>query len=435
MEPLSSEQGLLGAAVAAVSFVISVALVPVARRLARPMGTVDVPRGRRLHREPIPRNGGIAVFASFVTAVLLGSYALRLPPLASLMRATFGEALLVMQGAHSVEGQLASVLVGGSIAFLVGLLDDVMGERFPPLAKALGQVLAALVVMGAGIGTTFLPYPWMNGALTLLWIVGITNAFNLIDNMDGLSAGVAFVACTVFLINAWSLGEFFISLILLALLGSLMGFLLFNFHPASIFLGDCGSLFIGFMLASLTLLGRYVPHASSSVFPVLMPVLVLAVPLVDTGTVIVIRLREGRPIYVGDRCHLSHRLLALGFSERSGAIFLYLATYCIGLGSVLLPRASVAEGALILVQSVVLVALLLLLLFLVRPASGVPPAEEPVQLGPGTSGTSGTATATTTTTTKTTTAWGADSSAESLRRPEPGGSPSSPAAPQEVTLQ
>src|SRR5207344_1705730 len=129
---------------------------------------------------------------------------------------------------------------------------------------------------------------------------GITNAFNLLDNMDGLSAGVALVASTVLLINAWFLGEFFISLVLVAFMGSLLGFLWYNWNPASIFLGDCGSLFIGYVLASLTLLERYVSHASSTYFPILMPVLVLAMPLLDTATVMVIRVRERRPIYVGD---------------------------------------------------------------------------------------------------------------------------------------
>src|SRR5262249_39375671 len=189
----------------------------------------------------------------------------------------------------------------------------------------------AVLLIAAGIRTSFLPYDWMNALVTVLWIVGMTNAFNLLDNMDGASAGVALVACVVLLINAWSLGELFISLILMAFIGSLLGFLLYNFHPASTFLGDCGSLFIGYVMGSLTLLERYVSHASSGFFPVLMPVLVLAVPLIDTTTVVVIRLRERRPFYVGDSRHLSHRLVSLGFSPRAAVLFLYLSTFCFGL--------------------------------------------------------------------------------------------------------
>jgi UDP-GlcNAc:undecaprenyl-phosphate GlcNAc-1-phosphate transferase len=183
---------------------------------------------------------------------------------------------------------------------------------------------------------------------------------------------VACVAAAVFLLNAWTLGEFFISLLLLAFIGSLAGFLLYNRHPASIFLGDCGSLFIGYVIATLTLLERYVSHASSTLFPVLMPALVLAVPIMDTATVMLIRLREGRPIYVGDRRHLSHRLVALGFSPPTAVLFLYLLTLALGLGAVNLPDATPGESAVILLQSIGIVALVLILLFVERERAAGP---------------------------------------------------------------
>jgi UDP-GlcNAc:undecaprenyl-phosphate GlcNAc-1-phosphate transferase len=189
--------------------------------------------------------------------------------------------------------------------------------------------------------------------------------------MDGLSAGVAFVASGVLLLNAWALGEFLIAVILLAFMGSLLGFLLFNFHPASVFLGDCGSHFIGFVMASIMLLERYVTRASSTLFPLLMPVLLLAIPLIDTTTVMLIRVRERRPIYVGDQRHLSHRLLSLGFTQRSAAMFLYVATFCLGVGALLLPHATARQTFLILLQSAGFVALILLLLFVDRrPTTG-----------------------------------------------------------------
>jgi UDP-GlcNAc:undecaprenyl-phosphate GlcNAc-1-phosphate transferase len=140
----------------------------------------------------------------------------------------------------------------------------------------------------------------------------------------------------------------------------------YNWNPASVFLGDCGSLFIGYVLASLTLLERYVSHASSSYFPILMPVLVLAVPLLDTATVMVIRLREGRPIYVGDRCHLSHRLVTLGLTPKAAVLVIYLITFCLGLGAASLANATLAETALILLQSAAIVALILILMFFER---------------------------------------------------------------------
>jgi UDP-GlcNAc:undecaprenyl-phosphate GlcNAc-1-phosphate transferase len=274
----------------------------------------------------------------------------------------------MLQEAYRVEGKLMALLFGAAIAFLVGLLDDVLGNRFKVGFKLGGQVLAAGVLVAGGIRTDFLYYDALNVALTLVWVVGITNAFNLLDNMDGLSAGVAFVASLVLLVNAWILGEFFISLVLVALMGSLLGFLVYNFHPASIFLGDCGSLFIGFTLASLTLLQRYVSHASSTLFPVLMPVLVLALPILDTATVTFIRLREGRPIYVGDRRHLSHRLVSLGMRPPLAVCTIYLIALGIGLGAVGLPHADLVHALLILVQALSVVAVVLVLLFYERRA-------------------------------------------------------------------
>jgi UDP-GlcNAc:undecaprenyl-phosphate/decaprenyl-phosphate GlcNAc-1-phosphate transferase len=200
----------------------------------------------------------------------------------------------------------------------------------------------------------------------VLWVVGMTNAFNLLDNMDGLAAGVAFIAAGTLLLNAWSLDEYFVSLNILAFMGRLRGFLFFNFQPASVFLGDCGSHFIGYMMAALTLLERYVSHASGTLFPILMPVVVLAVPIVDTITVVVIRLREGRPIYVGDTRHLSHKLVSLGLRTRGAVLLLYLVTFSLGLGAASLSDAGMFQSLLILLQSLGFVVAMLVLMFGVR---------------------------------------------------------------------
>jgi UDP-GlcNAc:undecaprenyl-phosphate GlcNAc-1-phosphate transferase len=262
--------------------------------------------------------------------------------------------------------KLVGLLVGGAIVFVVGLLDDVLGPRFGPGWKLAGQVLAAAVLVAAGIRTDFLVYAPLNVLFSIFWVVAITNAFNLLDNMDGLSAGVAFVASTVLLINAWLLGEVFIALLLVAFMGSLLGFLFYNWHPASIFLGDCGSLFIGFFLASLTLLQRYVSHASSHYFPILMPVLVLALPIIDTTTVVVIRLREHRPIYVGDSRHLSHRLVSFGMRPPLAVATILLLAFGLGLGATGLADADLVHATLILLQALAVVAVVLVLLFYER---------------------------------------------------------------------
>jgi UDP-GlcNAc:undecaprenyl-phosphate GlcNAc-1-phosphate transferase len=354
------------------------AFVPLSRVLAHRFGILDRPGPRKVHAGPTPRLGGLAVFLSFIVVVLAG-YMLG-PVLAARpeLKAGFGGAFAFLQEAYRVQPKLLALLCGAVLVFGVGLADDVLGSRFPVGVKAAGQVLAAFVLVAADIRVSFLPADWMNTVVTLLWVVGITNAFNLLDNMDGLSTGVAFVACTVLLTNAWLLGEFFISLVLVAFMGSLLGFLWYNWSPATVFLGDCGSLFIGYLLASLTLLERYVSRASSSYFPVLMPVLVLAVPLLDTATVIVIRVREGRPIYVGDRRHLSHRLVDLGLSPKAAVLVIYLITFCLGLGAASLADASRSETALILLQSAGFVALILILMFFERP----PRADDVGRPGP-----------------------------------------------------
>jgi UDP-GlcNAc:undecaprenyl-phosphate GlcNAc-1-phosphate transferase len=350
---------------------LSAALVPLTIRAARAWGVLDPPGPRKVHTQPTPRLGGIAVFTAFTMVVLVG-YVVGLPALlaSDSARAHMGAALATLDEAHRVELKLIGLLAGGALVFFVGLADDVLGTRFPVALKAGGQILAAVILVAADVRTSFMPGEALDVVVTLLWIVGITNAFNLLDNMDGLSAGVALVASVVFLVNAWALGEFFISLLLVAFVGSLLGFLFYNYNPASVFLGDCGSLFIGYVIASLTLLERYVSNASSTLFPVLMPVLVLAVPIMDTATVVLIRLREGRPIYVGDRRHLSHRLIALGFSTRAAVLFIYLVTLSLGLGAVNLSNATPAQSVVIFVQFVGLVALILILLFVDR----VPPA-------------------------------------------------------------
>jgi UDP-GlcNAc:undecaprenyl-phosphate GlcNAc-1-phosphate transferase len=349
-----------------VAFALSAALVPAAGALARRYGVLDDPGPRKVHQAPTPRIGGVAVFTAFLAVVLAGYFGV--PVLARLpwVETHLAAPVALLQEAYRVEGKLMALLLGATLAFVVGLLDDVLGNRFKVGFKLAGQVLAASVLVAGGIRTDFLYYDALNVALTLVWVVGVTNAFNLLDNMDGLSAGVAFVASLVLLVNAWILGEFFISLVLVALMGSLLGFLVYNWHPASIFLGDCGSLFVGFTLASLTLLQRYVSHASSTLFPVLMPVLVLALPLLDTATVVFIRLREGRPIYVGDSRHLSHRLVSLGMRPSLAVFTIYLIALGIGLGAVGLAHADLVHALLILVQALAVVAVVLILLFYER---------------------------------------------------------------------
>jgi UDP-GlcNAc:undecaprenyl-phosphate GlcNAc-1-phosphate transferase len=335
---------------------VAAALVPLARRLAEGIGAIDHPGERKVHNIPVTRLGGIAPAVSFWASTGLGFVALKDPFVQKLL----GEGL---QDAPSVGPKLLGILLGSIIAFGTGLIDDVFGSRFPAGGKAVGQISAALCVVAGGVSTSFLPTPALNALLTVFWLVGITNAFNLLDNMDGLASGVALIASSVLLVNALSSGENLIAALTLAFIGVLAGFLCFNFNPASIFLGDCGSHFVGFVMASILLLDRYATSSSSSYFPVLMPVLLLAVPIIDTTTVVIIRLRESRPIYVGDARHLSHTLVARGFSHRGAVLLIYLITLCFGLAALPLRDASLPETFVVLLQSSCFVAVILLLMF------------------------------------------------------------------------
>lgn len=332
------------------------ALVPLARFLAGKAGAIDHPGQRKIHNTPIARLGGIAPALIFWTAAALGFAALSDP----FFQEFLGKGL---QDAPRVGPKLLGILLGSFIAFATGLTDDIFGSRFPFWGKALGQIIAAVCVVLGGVTTTFLPHPLLNAILTVFWLVGITNAFNLLDNMDGLTSGVALIASSVLLVNTLSSGENLISALTLAFMGVLLGFLWFNFNPASIFLGDCGSHFIGFVLASILLLDRYVTSASSSYFPILMPVLLLAVPIIDTTTVVIIRLREGRPIYVGDARHLSHTLVARGFSQKGAVLLIYLMTLGLGLSALPLRDASLGETFIVLIQSSCFIAVIILLMF------------------------------------------------------------------------
>jgi UDP-GlcNAc:undecaprenyl-phosphate GlcNAc-1-phosphate transferase len=334
-------------------------LLPLVRRFCFARGWLDHPGGRKQHQAPVPRLGGIAFFASFALTVVVGVALAPMLTAVAEVRALVPEIASALAEAHRVRPQLLGLLAGALSIFLVGLLDDVLGEKFPVGLKLLGQSAAAAIAVAAGIQVDFTGVPLLNMLVSFLWILGISNAFNLLDNMDGLAVGVAISSAFIFFLNALALEEIFLCLILAAFVGALAGFMRQNLHPARIFMGDSGALFLGFMLSSLTILEHYVSPASSSLFPVLMPPLVLAVPLIDTFSVIFIRLSEGRPIYHGDRCHLSHRLVAAGLPEPQAVKFLLLLTLALGMGALHLANASVARSLWTIAYTSVLAVLVL----------------------------------------------------------------------------
>ncbi len=348
------------------SFLVSLLLIPFVKKLAVGAGVVDKPGKRKIHRISKPLLGGIAIYASFIITILVNIGIVYLIAGKSSMSSILPAGITdYFRGVHIVQGKLRIILAGGTLMMLLGLLDDIYDIRFR--IKLAVQVVAALLLVWANIRITlFIPNIYLSGFLTVLWVVGITNAFNLLDNMDGLSAGVAVIASVLFFAAAFQQNQIFVSVILIAFTGSLLGFLKHNFNPASIFMGDAGSLFIGYTLASLSMLNTYYSEQSPTLLPVIIPVLILAVPIFDTISVIWIRYRHRESIFKADKRHFSHRLVSLGMTQRQAVLLVYLVTFCVGVSAILLRYLQMWGVVVILIQAVGIFGIIISLEFTAR---------------------------------------------------------------------
>ncbi|MED4600717.1 MraY family glycosyltransferase [Paenibacillus validus] len=333
----------------AVAMLIALLMTPLVKRFAFWVGAVDAPNHRKVHSRIMPRLGGLAIFIAFVAAYFVVSPAMD----ALKSDVVFG------------------LLVGGAIVVVIGALDD----RFDlsPKLKLLGQILAASVVVYSGVvidlvnvpfGDGVISLEWLAVPLTIFWIVGVTNAINLIDGLDGLSAGVSGIATCTILVLALMMGNVTVVLLCAVLLGSIGGFLFYNFHPAKIFMGDSGALFLGFTLATLSVLG----FKQATVVSLLVPIMILGVPLSDTFFAIMRRWVNNLPISVADKSHLHHCLLQLGFSHRSTVLIIYGISLVFGTSAVLLSYMSQQQT---LWGTVLLVTVLLCILVLGAEAIGI----------------------------------------------------------------
>jgi UDP-GlcNAc:undecaprenyl-phosphate GlcNAc-1-phosphate transferase len=310
-----------------VAWVASLLLTPVVTRLAIGRALFDEPdHDRRVHTQPIPRVGGVAVFVSMLLGLLL------------LVPQVAGEEGLL----QDQQSFFAGILVGSLILFTAGLVDDLVGLQ--PRTKIAVQLLAALAVYSfgfqiseIGFGSSFeLSLGWLALPVTLLWVVGVTNSFNLIDGLDGLATGVALVALAATAVAAQLLHNFEVTLVCVALIGALLGFLRYNFNPARVFLGDSGSLFIGFLLAVLSVHGA--TRGGSAVLA-LIPLSALALPLLDTALAIGRRWLRRVPLSRPDSRHIHHRLLALGLAQRTAVLLLYCVATTLAVAGVCLTFA------------------------------------------------------------------------------------------------
>jgi len=294
-----------------VALVTGALLVPVIRRVAMRLGAVSIPGGRHVHKESIPRLGGVAIFFAFFA------------PIALLFLVETG----VAETLRSEWQKAVGLLLGGSLMCAVGALDDTKGLR--ALHKLGAQVVAACVAFAFGFRIVAVSLPIVGDLqmgvfalpITVLWIVGIINAINLIDGLDGLAAGVAIFAAITNFVVAYLAGSVLVGLLMSAMLGAALGFLIYNFNPARIFMGDSGSYFIGYVLAVTSLAGAL--QKASTTVSLLVPVVALGVPIFDTLFAMVRRFLERRPIFSPDRGHIHHRLLDMGLTHRRAVLIIY----------------------------------------------------------------------------------------------------------------
>ncbi|WP_458415387.1 glycosyltransferase family 4 protein [Schinkia sp. CFF1] len=310
---------------AIICFLASVALTPLVKKLAIAIGAIDKPNQRKVHQRIMPRLGGLAIYISMLIGFAI---------------------------AKPVDDYIATwpIILGATIIVITGIFDD----RFEisPKLKLLGQILAAAVVIYAGVQVPMINLPfgvsidlgYFSIPFTLLWIVGVTNAINLIDGLDGLAAGVSSIVLITISAMAMFMGDAFVVVLGTILLASTLGFLLYNFHPAKIFMGDTGALLLGFMISVISILG----FKSITLYSLILPIIILGVPISDTLFAIVRRIVNKKPLTAPDKSHLHHCLLRLGFSHRQTVLIIYAMSAFFGIAAVLLSHSTLWVATLII---------------------------------------------------------------------------------------
>ena len=299
------------------ALLLAIVGTPLARKVGLRLNAVDQPDARRkVHTVPTPRLGGLAIYGSTLLAALL------------------------LGNRYNIT-QLVSILVGATMVSFLGFWDD----RFTlsPWIKLAGQLVAAVLLVVTEVSITMLRVPWLNSAVTVLWIVGITNAMNLLDNMDGLSGGIAAIAAAYFALMCSFSGQYLVGALAVAVMAACIGFLVYNWTPATIFMGDSGSLFLGFLLAAIGIKLRFPDNVPFVTW--MIPLLVLGVPLFDTTLVTLSRLRRGlNPLTTPGTDHTSHRLTYAGLTRREAVLVLYIVGFLLGMMALFVTRASALEG-------------------------------------------------------------------------------------------
>ncbi len=346
----------------AIGLAISLPITALLVRLGHGLGVMDSPgvSGHVKELRPIPNIGGIAIYLSVALPMAIGIGALTLLPAETWQRLLPAVAPFLVRVGHTAPTVLA--LLGAiTVLHITGLVDDRRG--LGPIVKFFVQfAVAAIMVIWFDVRLLTLLGPGLSIVITIIWIVAITNAINFLDNMDGLAGGVSAIAASLFMAATVINEQWFIAATLALLIGGLVGFLIFNFPPARIFMGDGGSLVVGFLLGVLTARTTfYHPSLGGGWYGVFMPLVVLAIPLYDFVTVTIIRLRQGRSPFVGDQQHFSHRLVQRGLSRRGAVVVIWAATLVTGVGGVALGRLEGWQAVLVGGQTLAVLLMLALL--------------------------------------------------------------------------
>ncbi|OZU88382.1 undecaprenyl-phosphate alpha-N-acetylglucosaminyl 1-phosphate transferase [Virgibacillus indicus] len=316
-----------------ICFLAAMVITPFVKRFAIKIGAVDKPNDRKVHNKLMPRLGGLAIILSFLVGFLVF-------------------------WPESISNW--AIMAGAMIIIATGVLDDLI--ELSSKTKLAGQLAAAAVTVLGGVQIEFITLPFGDKIefgyfaipISIIWIVAITNAINLMDGLDGLAAGVSSIALLTISGLAISMGDTFIALIGLALLGSTLGFLVYNFHPAKIFMGDTGSLFLGFMISVLAVMGLY---KNVAVFSLIVPIIVLAIPIIDTSFAIIRRIIHKKPIAAPDKFHLHHCIIRMGFTHRQTVVMIYAFSALFSVAAILLTRTTMWSSAIILITLLLIVEL------------------------------------------------------------------------------
>ncbi|MCM8771915.1 MAG: undecaprenyl/decaprenyl-phosphate alpha-N-acetylglucosaminyl 1-phosphate transferase [Candidatus Omnitrophica bacterium] len=345
------------------SFIFSLLLTNLFKKFAQKVGIIDFPSERKIHKTPTPLLGGLGIFFSFFLLITFGIIFVNHGFVPNFVRT-------YIDGIYSVLPKLLILLLGGILTVIFGIIDDIY--QLKPFQKLLLQIITATVVFISGIRITFfIPNIFFSYVITIFWIIFMMNCFNLLDNMDGLSAGVGFITGFILFVFAFEMGQLFIGTILSVFLGSLLGFLIYNFPPAKIFMGECGSSFIGYFLGVVSILLTYYKYEEGQNFlPIFIPLIVFSVPFFDTISVIWIRKKRGYSIFKADKNHLSHRLVNLGMTHKQAVLFIYLLTLATGINALFIKNLNLKGGIGVLLEVIIILIVVGILEFFGRGKNG-----------------------------------------------------------------